>query len=211
MANYHNVKFVIAGRGPCLDELKGLADYLGISGKVYFTGYLNDVQITKMYKAIDIATFPSLYEPFGIVALEGMLAGAATVVSDVGGLNEIVSHGIDGLKSYAGNPNSLADSILEALYNEELCRSMAKNAREKVIREFNWNTIGKKTLEVYKTAIKANKAAKASVNLEKLAEKESHGTATMVDGKDTTITTYTTDKEINILQTPMKKKARATT
>ena len=71
--------------------------------------------------------------------------------------------------------------------------------------------IGKKTLEVYKTAIKANKAAKASVNLEKLAEKESHGTATMVDGKDTTITTYTTDKEINILQTPMKKKARATT
>lgn len=211
LANYHNVKFVIAGRGPCLDELKGLADYLGISGKVYFTGYLNDVQITKMYKAIDIATFPSLYEPFGIVALEGMLAGAATVVSDVGGLNEIVSHGIDGLKSYAGNPNSLADSILEALYNEELCRSMAKNAREKVIREFNWNTIGKKTLEVYKTAIKANKAAKASVNLEKLAEKESHGTATMVDGKDTTITTYTTDKEINILQTPMKKKARATT
>lgn len=211
LANYHNVKFVIAGRGPCLDELKGLADYLGISGKVYFTGYLNDVQITKMYKAIDIATFPSLYEPFGIVALEGMLAGAATVVSDVGGLNEIVSHGIDGLKSYAGNPNSLADSILEALYNEELCRSMAKNAREKVIREFNWNTIGKKTLEVYKIAIKANKAAKASVNLEKLAEKESHGTATMVDGKDTTITTYTTDKEINILQTPMKKKARATT
>lgn len=211
LANYHNVKFVIAGRGPCLDELKGLEDYLGISGKVYFTGYLNDVQITKMYKAIDIATFPSLYEPFGIVALEGMLAGAATVVSDVGGLNEIVSHGIDGLKSYAGNPNSLADSILEALYNEELCRSMAKNAREKVIREFNWNTIGKKTLEVYKTAIKANKAAKASVNLEKLAEKESHGTATMVDGKDTTITTYTTDKEINILQTPMKKKARATT
>ena len=210
LANYPNVKFVIAGRGPCLDELKGLADYLKISNKVYFTGYLNDVQITKMYKAIDIATFPSLYEPFGIVALEGMLAGAATVVSDAGGLNEIISHGIDGMKSYAGNPNSLADSILEVLHNENLCKTMAKNAREKVIREFNWNTISKSTMNVYKLAIKDNKAAKASVNLEKLAEKESQGTATMIDGKDTTITTYTTDKEINILQAPMKKKARAT-
>lgn len=212
LANYPNVKFVIAGRGPCMDELKGLAEYLGISNKVYFTGYLNDKQITKMYKAIDIATFPSLYEPFGIVALEGMLAGAATVVSDAGGLNEIISHGIDGMKSYAGNPNSLADSILEALYNESLCRSMAKNAREKVIREFNWNTIGKNTMNVYKAAVKENKVAlKANVSLEKLAEKESAGTATMVDGVDTTITTYTTDKEINILQNPLKKKLRATT
>ena len=185
-----------------------MADYLGISNKVYFTGYLNDAQITKMYKAIDIATFPSLYEPFGIVALEGMLAGAATVVSDAGGLNEIISHGIDGMKSYAGNPNSLADSILEALFNESLCKSMARNAREKVIREFNWGTIGKKTLEVYKLAIKANKVAlKSSVSLEKLANKESYGTATLVDGKDTTITTDTTDKEINALHNPLKKKA----
>ena len=205
LANYPNVKFVIAGRGPCIDELKSLANELGISNKVYFTGYLNDVQITKMYKAIDIATFPSLYEPFGIVALEGMLAGAATVVSDAGGLNEIISHGIDGMKSYAGNPNSLADSILEALYNETLCKDMAKNAREKVIKEFNWNTISKNTMNVYKLAVKSNKATKTSVNLEKLAEKESKGTVTIVEGVDTTITTYTTDNEINILQSPMKK------
>lgn len=209
LENYPNVKFVIAGRGPCMDELQALTNELGIAHKVYFTGYLNDVQITKMYKAIDIATFPSLYEPFGIVALEGMLAGAATVVSDAGGLNEIISHGIDGMKSYAGNPNSLADSILEALYNEDLCKTMAKNAREKVIREFNWDTIGKKTMNVYKIAIKSHKAIqKSNVNLEKLADKVSEGTATMVDGKDTTITTYTTDKEIGILQTPLKKKAR---
>ena len=210
IANYPNVKFVIAGRGPCLEELKGLAEYLGISNKVYFTGYLNDTQITKMYKAIDIAVFPSLYEPFGIVALEGMLAGAATVVSDAGGLNEIISHGIDGMKSYAGNSNSLADSILEVLFNDSLCRTMAKNAREKVIREYNWNTISKNTMSVYKLAVKANKAVKPVANLEKLAEKETQGTATMIDGKDTTITTYTTDKEINILQNPLKKKARAT-
>ena len=207
LANYPNVKFVIAGRGPCLDELKGLTDYLGLSQKVYFTGYLNDTQITKMYKAIDIATFPSLYEPFGIVALEGMLAGAATVVSDAGGLNEIISHRIDGMKSYAGNPNSLADSILECLFDEKLCKQMATKAHEKVVNEFNWDTISKKTMDVYKEAIKMAKAgAKDKVKLESLAEFESLGTATMVNGVDTTITTDTSDKDIKILHNPLKQK-----
>lgn len=207
LANYPNVKFVIAGRGPCLDELKGLTNYLGLSQKVYFTGYLNDVQITKMYKAIDVATFPSLYEPFGIVALEGMLAGAATVVSDAGGLNEIISHRIDGMKSYAGNPNSLADSILECLYDENLCAQMAKKAHEKVVNNFNWDIIGKKTMEVYKESIKmAKSATKEKVKLESLATAESLGTATMVDGRDTTITSDTTDREINAIHNPLKQK-----
>lgn len=207
IANYPNVKFVIAGRGPCLDELKGLADYLGISNKVYFTGYLNDVQITKMYKAIDIATFPSLYEPFGIVALEGMLSGATTIVSDAGGLNEIISHGIDGLKSYAGNPNSLADSIIEALYNENLCKQMSENAKAKVIKEFNWETISKNTMNVYKETIKTAKLkVKEKVKLEKLAEEEVLAPISVADGVDTTITTYTTDKEINILHNIAKQK-----
>ncbi len=136
-----------------MDELKGLAEYLGISNRVYFTGYLNDVQITKMYKAIDIATFPSLYEPFGIVALEGMLSGATTVVSDAGGLNEIVSHGIDGLKSYAGNPNSLADSILELLLNPELCDKVTKKAKQKVKSEYTWTKIAQDTYFTYEKAI----------------------------------------------------------
>lgn len=207
LANYPNVKFVIAGRGPCLDELKGLTSYLGLDNKVYFTGYLNDVQITKMYKAIDIATFPSLYEPFGIVALEGMLAGAATVVSDIGGLNEIISHGIDGMKSYAGNPNSLADSILECLFDEKLCERMSKKAHEKVVSEFNWDTISKKTMDVYKKTIAMAKAdAKNKVKLSSLATAESMGTAVEVNGRDTTITTGTTDKEIQALHNPVRQK-----
>ena len=212
LQNYNDVKFVIAGRGPCLDDLKAQAERLGISNRVYFTGYLNDVQITKMYKAIDVAVFPSLYEPFGIVALEGMLAGAATVVSDIGGLNEIVSHGIDGLKSYAGNANSLADSILEALFNPDLCKQIAKNAHEKVVENYNWETIAKKTMDVYKTTIKAAKAHSVKVKFE---EKEAipellSAFAPLSAAKDNTITTSTTDQEIrDILPNPIKKLKKA--
>ncbi len=76
-----------------------------------------DVQ--KMYKAADISVFPSTYEPFGIVALEAMLSENPIVVSDIGGLNEIVQHRENGMKSYCGNPNSIADSILELLYDHK--------------------------------------------------------------------------------------------
>ena len=57
-----------------LDELKAQADRMGLSQKVYFTGYLNAKQVSKMYKCADVSVFPSTYEPFGIVALEAMLA-----------------------------------------------------------------------------------------------------------------------------------------
>ena len=211
--NYNDVKFVIAGRGPCLDELKAQADRLGISNRIYFTGYLNDVQITKMYKAIDVAVFPSLYEPFGIVALEGMLAGAATVVSDTGGLNEIVSHGIDGMKSYAGNCNSLADSILEVLFNQDLCKQIAKNAHEKVVKEYNWDIIAKKTMDVYKSTIKATKAKSVKAKyVEKNVQPEALSDyAPLFASEDNTITTSTTDKEIrSILQNPLRKLKKVT-
>ena len=91
-----------------------------------------------------------------------------------------------------------------------MCTQIAKNAREKVTREFNWETISKNTMKVYKDTIKQAKATTAKVKFEKLAESERLGTATMVNGVDTTITTYTTDSEINILQNPMKKKITGT-
>ncbi len=173
---YHDSKLVIAGKGGMLDDLKAQVSRMGIDNKVYFTGYLNAKQVQKMYKCADVAVFPSTYEPFGIVALEAMLAGVPTVVSDVGGLNEIVEHGVTGMKSYAGNPNSIADSILALLYDHQLCNNVAKNAKAEVKRQYNWNKIAQDTHFVYQKAIcqtmaerqaeqieqeKANKAKKA--------------------------------------------------
>ena len=129
--NYHDVKFIIAGKGGMMDELKAKANYLGISDKVYFTGQLCPQDLYTMYKCADVAVFPSTYEPFGIVAIEGMYAGTPIVVSDVGGLNEIVEHGVTGMKSYAGNSNSLADSILSLLFDQQLAYNVAKKRKRK--------------------------------------------------------------------------------
>ena len=153
LANYHDAKLIIAGKGPMLDELRGEVDYLGLGNKVYFTGYLNSKQCRKMYKCADIAVFPSTYEPFGIVALEAMLSGSPIVVSDIGGLNEIVDHCVNGMKSYAGNSNSIADSILTLLFNQELAKSCVEKAQEKVRTQYNWSKISDDTHFVYEKAI----------------------------------------------------------
>ena len=153
LSNYHDAKLIIAGKGGMLDELKAQANNMGLANKVYFTGYLSGKQVQKMYKCADVAVFPSTYEPFGIVALEAMLAGVPTVVSDIGGLNEIVDHRVNGMKSYAGNPNSIADSVLSLLFDAGLASNCAKKAKQKVKEEYNWNKIAQDTHYIYEKAI----------------------------------------------------------
>lgn len=163
---YHDVKLVIAGQGGMLNELKQEVNALGIGEKVYFAGYMNGKDVQKMYKAADISVFPSTYEPFGIVALEAMLAENPIVVSDIGGLNEIVQHKENGMKSYSGNPNSIADSILELLYDHKLCADITRKAKNKVRNEYNWSKIAQDTHFTYQKAICQSMAEKQKRELE---------------------------------------------
>lgn len=164
--SYNDAKLVIAGKGGMIEELKEQVRAMGISEKVYFTGYLNSKDVAKMYKCADVAVFPSTYEPFGIVALEGMLSGTPVVVSDIGGLNEIVEHGINGMKSYAGNPNSLADSILSLLFDSALSANVAKKAKQKVKDNYNWAKIAQDTHFTYQKAICQTMAEKQRREIE---------------------------------------------
>ena len=132
----------------------------GISEKVYFAGYMAGKDVQKMYKAADISVFPSTYEPFGIVALEAMLSENPIVVSDIGGLNEIVQHKENGMKTYCGNPNSIADAILELLYDHKLCAEITKKAKNKVRNEYNWSKISQDTHFAYQKAICQSMAEK---------------------------------------------------
>ena len=152
--HFNDSKYIIAGKGPQFEYLKWKAAQMNISHKVHLTGYISEENLLKLYKCSDVAVFPSLYEPFGIVALEGMVAGVPVVVSDTGGLGEIVNHGIDGIKSYTGNSNSLADGILEILYNPLKAEEMKKNAFEKVNRYFNWDLISEQTINVYNNVLR---------------------------------------------------------
>ena len=169
---YHDSKLIICGRGGMIDELREQVKYLGIENKVYFAGYCDSKKMQKMYKCADVAVFPSTYEPFGIVAIESMLSGTPTIVSDVGGLNEIVEHGVTGMKSYAGNSNSIADSVLALLFDPKLCASISQNAIKKVKENYNWAKITDNTYYVYQLAIgKTVQEKEAAMELQLSANK----------------------------------------
>jgi glycogen synthase len=149
LAAVPKTKFVIAGKGPALESLRGQARNMGIEHHIYFTGYIDDTTRNALYKSARAAVFPSLYEPFGIVALEAMAANAPVIVSDTGGLSEIVDHGVDGLKCYPGNAISLADQIITMLQNEAFARQMADKAYRKVESEYSWQEIARQTRNIY--------------------------------------------------------------
>ena len=174
---YKDAKLVIAGKGGMIDELRQQVHALGIDQKVYFAGYMNGKDVQKMYKAADISVFPSTYEPFGIVALEAMLSENPIVVSDIGGLNEIVQHRENGMKAYAGNPNSIADSVLELLYDHQLCNNIVKKAKNKVRNEYNWNKIAQDTHFTYQKAICETMAERQRLQIEQEKVKKSKKTA----------------------------------
>ncbi len=158
LARYPQTKFIIAGKGPCLGALKRQAETLGIANRVYFTGYINDYVRNSLYSWSDAAVFPSLYEPFGIVALEAMAARTPVIVSDCGGISEIVSHGVNGLKAATGNSHSLAQNILAVLKQPELGEYLKENAYSMVLDEFNWRHIARQTVAVYKEVLDAHRS-----------------------------------------------------
>jgi glycosyltransferase involved in cell wall biosynthesis len=147
------VKFVIVGGGNT-DHLKRQVWDLGIWNKFYFTGFLSDEYLDKFQTIADCAVFPSLYEPFGIVALESFAARVPVVVSDTGGLPEVVQHTKTGIVTWVNNADSLAWGILEVLRNPGYRQWLVDNAYEDLKKRFNWSKLAKQTEAVYQQVVK---------------------------------------------------------
>lgn len=154
LARFPAAKFVIAGTGPMADQLRHRAWELGVSQKVLFTGFIPDDDRDRLFKVADVAVFPSLYEPFGIVALEAMAARCPVVVSEVGGLKEVVRHGETGVTIYPNNVESLVWGILHTLEHPEWTKMRVENAYQEVVENYNWNRIAQMTIEVYERVIR---------------------------------------------------------
>lgn len=146
-------KFVIAGTGQLLSALRHRAWELGVGDKVLFTGFIPDDDRDRLYKVASCAVFPSLYEPFGIVALEAMAAKTPVVVSLVGGLQEVVKHAETGITVYPDNVESLAWGINHTLARPDWAAQRAQNAYKAVLEEYNWQRIAQQTIQVYERII----------------------------------------------------------
>lgn len=142
------VKFVIIGGGNT-DSLQQQAANLGIWDQCYFTGFMADEDLDKFQTVADCAVFPSLYEPFGIVALESFAARVPVVVSDTGGFPEVVQHTKTGIVTHTNNPNSVAWGILEVLQNPGYAQWLVDNAYNCLAARFSWDKLAQQTVAIY--------------------------------------------------------------
>jgi glycosyltransferase involved in cell wall biosynthesis len=131
-----------------------MIEELGLGEKIKLLGFVDSEVLARFYKCADLTVVPSLYEPFGMVVLEAMVAGCPVIVADTGGLKEIVVHEETGLCFKPGNPESLAQAMIRVLKDEELARRLTADARRFIGEKYNWGRIARQTMEVYERSIR---------------------------------------------------------
>jgi glycogen synthase len=153
------VRFLVAGSGTAEAELKAQAERLGLMEHGTFLGWTGDDTLHSLYRIADLCLVPSLYEPFGLVALEAMASGCPTIVADTGGLREVVPPGRRvGLRFRARSTRSLERMAYQLLTSEELRERLVAEASEHVLR-FDWADVARQTASVYEELTASRRAA----------------------------------------------------
>ncbi len=144
-----NVRFLVAGSGTHEAELKAQAQRLGLDEHGTFLGWIGDDALHSLYRIADLCVVPSIYEPFGLVALEAMASGCPCIVADTGGLREVVPEGERvGLRFNGGDAEHLGTMIERLLVDEALRDRLVAEASEHVL-SFDWDDIATRTRAIY--------------------------------------------------------------
>jgi glycogen(starch) synthase len=147
-----DVRFVVAGSGTHEEELRTLATALGLDGHGTFLGWIGDDVLHSLYRIADLTVVPSIYEPFGLVALEAMASGCPCLVADTGGLREVVPHENVGLRFRSRDPESLGAVAERLLSDVELRERLVAEASEHVLG-FDWADVARQVADLYAESI----------------------------------------------------------
>lgn len=148
LAKYPNTKLLIAGKNS--KKMWPLAYELNVEHAIEFLGFISDQERDCIYRIVDSAVFPSLYEPFGIVALEAMACGCNVIASHVGGLREVIEHLRNGLTVIPNDPLSIVWAVDQLFSNPATARRWQQYAQETTLPQFQWLRIAQSTAALYK-------------------------------------------------------------
>ncbi len=154
---YPQVLFIIAGQGTMLEQYRAVVQGRGLQHSILFLGHITEEEQRAFFQRCDVLLIPSLYEPFGIVALEGMLAKKPVLVSRVGGLQEIIIEGVNGFLMKAGCAQSLSEKLICMIEHPEIAQCVANKGYEDVLVHYNWSEIARATAHTYEKAVQHHK------------------------------------------------------
>lgn len=132
-----------------MSRLQKMCDDLCMGGMVLFLGKRGQDTLPYYYSAAEVVVMPSLYESFGMVALEAMACGTPVIASEVGGLGYLVQNGITGYTIPDSEPETLCDKLSWLLGNTDLRNEMGRSAAE-YAANYAWNKIASQVIDVYK-------------------------------------------------------------
>jgi glycogen(starch) synthase len=153
-----NVRFIVAGSGTAEQELREQATRLGLDDHGAFVGWIGDDVLHSLYRIADLTVVPSIYEPFGLVALEAMASGCPCLVADTGGLREVVPNDDVGLRFHSRDPDSLGQMAERLLTEDDLRDRLVAEASEHVLT-FDWADVARQTSELYRGLAVAQRSA----------------------------------------------------
>ena len=152
LAQHPNTRLLVAGKNGA--AMWPLAFELGVEQAVIFLDYVTNAQRDCLYRVVDVAVFPSLYEPFGIVALEAMAANCNVVASSIGGIGEVVRHQHNGLTVYPNDPLSIAWAVEQVFADPAGAARRRKTAFSAIKTIYNWANVARQTASIYEDVVR---------------------------------------------------------
>jgi D-inositol-3-phosphate glycosyltransferase len=136
-----------------MTRLQKMCDELCMGGMVVFLGKRGQDTLPYYYSAAEVVVMPSLYESFGMVALEAMACGTPVIASEVGGLGYLVQNDVTGYTVPDSDPTALCDKLSSLLGDANLRESMGRRAAEYAL-DYAWEKIAARIVEVYMGLVK---------------------------------------------------------
>ncbi|MFH0794035.1 MAG: glycosyltransferase family 4 protein [bacterium] len=143
---------LVVGAGSLEDALRAQARELGVANRVIFTGFRAD--IADVLAALDLFIMPSVSEGLGTAVIEAAAAGLPIIASDVGGIPDIITHGIEGWLIAPTQSSALAEAILRFYHDRALARRCAEAAASKARKRFSITALVSGTEALYTGRLK---------------------------------------------------------
>ncbi|HYG76128.1 MAG TPA: N-acetyl-alpha-D-glucosaminyl L-malate synthase BshA [Planctomycetota bacterium] len=148
-------RLLMVGEGPELPNARALAKKLGVESDVVFMGRQQAVE--DILACADVFMLPSAFESFGLSALEAMSCGLPVLATEIGGLSEVITNGVDGWLCPVGDCHCMAERIYSLLTNEDKRRAMGDAARKKAVESFSPEKIIAEYESLYRSVISTGK------------------------------------------------------